>query len=33
MKEFGTEVEALYSKDPAAPHPSQAQGGPLHRGR
>jgi long-chain acyl-CoA synthetase len=33
MKEFGDEVEALYQKDPAAPHPSQARGGPLQRGR
>jgi len=33
MKEFGDEVEALYSKDPAAPRPSQAQGGTLQQGR
>jgi len=31
MKEFGDEVEALYSKDPAAAHPSQAQGGAVKR--
>jgi long-chain acyl-CoA synthetase len=33
MKEFGTEVEALYQKDPAAPRPSQARGGTLQQGR
>ncbi|WP_299955566.1 long-chain fatty acid--CoA ligase [uncultured Modestobacter sp.] len=33
MKHFGDEVEALYSKDPAAPRSSQAHTGPLQRGR
>jgi long-chain acyl-CoA synthetase len=33
MKEFGDEVEALYSKDPAAPRPSRAQAGTLQQGR
>jgi long-chain acyl-CoA synthetase len=33
MKEFGDEVEALYSKDPAAPHPSQARAASLRQGR
>ncbi|MCV2491336.1 long-chain fatty acid--CoA ligase [Geodermatophilus sp. YIM 151500] len=33
LAEFDAEVEALYSQDPAAPHPSQARSGPPQRGR
>jgi long-chain acyl-CoA synthetase len=33
LKKFDAEVEALYRKDTAAPHPAPAQGGALQRGR